>query len=346
MANNNDSSAGFSFDDDDEDLEAMFAAAAKGEVNADTESDSDIFFDDAGIVSNDNYTTQEPLHNSYQNEQPYHGSQQTQTEDQYATVGYQNESTSFTDETLGSQIDYEDSYEDETEVVTDRGYVEQYSQPETQYVEPETQFVEQEQYVEPEPYQQPQQHYVEPTYTPEPQQHVSQTQGHALTNQTPQHFNSKPAFRKESDFIAETRKVIRVLDVYRGLTDDEKNMAMQLVFESSDIDINNESELIVKVITADPMIYKTVANLENAAKERNRVSRVFYILRLPTNELHSLGSLVQSLSAQDIEYNQSDNIGFSESIEAEIDKIETSVINLIAATQTLLGAAEETPITE
>lgn len=156
--------------------------------------------------------------------------------------------------------------------------------------------------------------------------------------------NSKPGihFKRESDQIADADRVIRVLDAYRALTAIEKSVAAQFVLNSTDVDTSNEPEIVVKVINSDAMLGITMKNIREMASEKDRVERVFMVLRLPDDQLDSLGEIIQSVSDSKFETTlRSDRIGFAKEVEAAIDSLENDIVSYISATEGVLAAASD-----
>lgn len=149
-------------------------------------------------------------------------------------------------------------------------------------------------------------------------------------------------FKRESDQIADADRVIRVLDAYRALTAIEKSVAAQFVLNSTDVDTSNEPEIVVKVINSDAMLGITMKNIREMASEKNRVERVFMVLRLPDDQLDSLGEIIQSVSDSKFETTlRSDRIGFAKEVEAAIDSLENDIVSYISATEGVLAAASD-----
>ena len=149
-------------------------------------------------------------------------------------------------------------------------------------------------------------------------------------------------FKRESDQIADADRVIRVLDAYRALTASEKSVAAQFVLNSTDVDTSNEPEIVVKVINSDAMLGITMRNIREMASEKDRVERVFMVLRLPDDQLDSLGEIVQSVSDSKFETTlRSDRIGFAKEVEAAIDSLENDIVAYISATEGVLAAASD-----
>lgn len=156
--------------------------------------------------------------------------------------------------------------------------------------------------------------------------------------------STKPGihFKRESDQIADADRVIRVLDAYRALTASEKSVAAQFVLNSTDVDTSNEPEIVVKVINSDAMLGITMKNIREMASEKDRVERVFTVLRLPDDQLDSLGDIIQSVSDSKFETTlRSDRIGFAKEVEAAIDSLENDIVSYISATEGVLAAASD-----
>lgn len=156
--------------------------------------------------------------------------------------------------------------------------------------------------------------------------------------------STKPGihFKRESDQIADADRVIRVLDAYRALTASEKSVAAQFVLNSTDVDTSNEPEIVVKVINSDAMLGITMKNIREMASEKDRVERVFMVLRLPDDQLDSLGEIIQSVSDSKFETTlRSDRIGFAKEVEAAIDSLENDIVSYISATEGVLAAASD-----
>ena len=136
--------------------------------------------------------------------------------------------------------------------------------------------------------------------------------------------------------------MIRVLDAYRALTAIEKSVAAQFVLNSTDVDTSNEPEIVVKVINSDVMLGITMKNIREMASEKDRVERVFMVLRLPDDQLDSLGEIIQSVSDSKFETTlRSDRIGFAKEVEAAIDSLENDIVAYISATEGVLAAASD-----
>lgn len=158
------------------------------------------------------------------------------------------------------------------------------------------------------------------------------------SSKTVKGVTQRPIIRKESDLIEEASKIIRVLDVYRGFSADVKGVVTQFVYNDNEVDIDDEATLVVKVIGADSMLGRTMSNFRESASQKDRVERVFFILRLPEDELESLGSLTTTLTGVEFE-NVKDRIGFSKDVEAAIDTLDSKIVQYVQATEILLNSA-------
>lgn len=300
--------AGFNLDfEDDVDLDEMIALASRGEENEDGDDSVLRFDDDGNLIEDDNFSensVSEPAH------------EETYEEDTSGLVEETPEYEDVAENTVGSD----------------------YSEPEVE-----------------EPPALP-----TPSYSSEPDS-VSHTESRRerradLRRQTVSHAASpsekqvsndsqasgstssfKATIRKESDQIQEASNIIRTLDSFRSLNEQEKIVAMQLVLNEQEVDPRNEADFIVKVLNADAMMGKTMRNLREAASQRDRVQRAFMILRLPHNEIESLGDLVMMLSDHDLG-SPHDSITFAQNIENAIQDMDHAIVQYIAATESVLNA--------
>lgn len=298
---------GFDFDDDDEtDLDKLLDIAGRTS-DADDDDDSVLFFNDD--------KKEEPQPPVYETS---------------SRVQDDNESDD-------SSVEIEDDHDDVEEVV-----VETYPEPVDYTPEPDNSYQEV-QRQEPEPVEasqarereaEVQQPYVAPVSPPEPA-----VQEYSYNNYETSRPIRKVAIKSEAEEIRETRKIIKILDTYRNLQSDARNIVSQ--FLDND-DMDDESTLVVKVLRADPMFAKTMAALKDSASQDNRVERVFYILRLNTEVLHNLGKLVGTLTDEEEEIpGIGDSIEYSKNVEEAINGIDKKIIGYVSATQSVLAAAED-----
>lgn len=292
---------GFDFDEGDEtDLDKLLDIASQGAEEED-DDDSVLFFNKENKKED---SRQEP--------------QNTQQ-------GELKEDESSTNDSLS---DYSDDYESEVQSEEDHNRVEEIS-PDPVANEPEE--------ITPVNYEteyQPDPVAEEPKFEPEPTPAPAPPQQETYENKS---NIRRVTIKSEAEEVSEINKVIKVLDTYRKLNNDVRNVVSQFVDND---DMSDESTLVVKVLRADPMLSQTMAALRDSASQNDRVERVFYILRLETKLLYNLGTLVETLTEEDIE-NKEDKIGYSKNVEKAINDLDKKVIDYVSATQSVLSAAEE-----
>lgn len=141
--------------------------------------------------------------------------------------------------------------------------------------------------------------------------------------------------RSESDDIELAKKIINIIDVYRKLPNMQKNVVIQFI----DVDnVDDEPAIAIRAINVDSMLPRTMVALLEASDYKDRVQRVFYILKLEKDLLYGLGSLVSTISENEITADS--EIDYAQSLEEKIDKLDKNIIESVVATQTVLAAAE------
>lgn len=142
----------------------------------------------------------------------------------------------------------------------------------------------------------------------------------------------------ENDQISIAKKTIRIVDAYRALNDEVRMVASQFITSSDEI-ITDEATLVVKVLNADPML-GTVMKALREAKNLDPVERVFYVIDLRDDVLHSLGDLVKAFT--DVEFDTSaSKINYARNLVREIDQLESHAVNYVESTESILAAAGE-----
>lgn len=142
----------------------------------------------------------------------------------------------------------------------------------------------------------------------------------------------------EAEDIAHAQKVIRILDVYRGLN--SQNMVAQLIYNDNEVDHTDEARLVVQVLRADPILSEMMTALREAALEKDRVERVFYVLRLDTHILNYLGDFLTTIVGAEFD-NSNDQIGFAKEIETVINELDSKIVQIVADAQSVLSASQE-----
>lgn len=192
-------------------------------------------------------------------------------------------------------------------------------------------------YMEPEPEPEP---YVEPEPEPEPEPVVAPQRKRTEVEPPPAPSKSKARVRvpTEAEQVAETARMIRILDTYRRLNPEEKMVAIQFV-TNGDMDQAEDATVVVKVLNADPMLTPTMRALREAY-EAEPVERAFYAMSLETRLLHNLGGLVGVFSGEEYDEKQT-NLAYSRSVVAAIARLSDREINFVKATESVLAAAED-----
>lgn len=179
----------------------------------------------------------------------------------------------------------------------------------------------------------------EPTPEPEPVPAVVEPEPAAVPAPPvpPTPARARVHVPSEAEQVEDTARVIRILDVYRQLSNEEKAVALQFVTDGA-LSKAEDAVLVVKVLNADPMLAATMRALREAY-ECEAVERAFYAMALDTKTLHSLGSLVSVFSGQD--YDESlPNLAYSRAVVAAIAGLGEREISFVKATESVLAAAE------
>lgn len=142
----------------------------------------------------------------------------------------------------------------------------------------------------------------------------------------------------EADEISLAGKVIRIIDAYRKLNQEVRSVASQFITGGSEI-INDEATLAIKVINADPMLSVTMKALREA-KDLDPVERVFFVIDLEEDVLHSLGGLVGVFVGKTFD-DTLDKIKYSRVVVSEIGELDERAINYVESTESILAAADE-----
>lgn len=161
---------------------------------------------------------------------------------------------------------------------------------------------------------------------------------HSASVEYPQPTGRRISIPSESEEIALAGKVIRILDAYRKLSSEVQSVASQFITSGSEV-IEDEATLVVKVINADPMLSVTMRSLREA-KAHEAVERVFYVISLDDDVLHSLGGLTSVFNGTTLDPNQN-RISYARALVREIEKLEPRAVNYVESTESILAAADE-----
>lgn len=143
--------------------------------------------------------------------------------------------------------------------------------------------------------------------------------------------------RSEADELSIVSKAIRILEVYRPLTDEVKAVASQLITNGEEL--LNEAQFVVKVLNVDPDLNNTMRAFVEA-KSLDPVERAFYVIGLDQHSMHNLGALIDAFSGNTTDKSLS-NIFYAKSIVHEIDKLDSRAVSFVEATEAILSAARE-----
>jgi hypothetical protein len=142
----------------------------------------------------------------------------------------------------------------------------------------------------------------------------------------------------EADEIVTAGKVIRIIDAYRKLNAEVRSVALQFITGGTEV-IEDEATLVVKVINADPMLSVTMRSLREA-KALDPVERVFYVISLEDNVLHSLGGLVSVFNGTSLDETQN-RISYARALVREVEQLEARAVNYVESTESILAAVGE-----
>lgn len=174
-----------------------------------------------------------------------------------------------------------------------------------------------------------------PVYVPTP---VAPAVRHSAASEYSQPTSRRISIPSESEEIALAGKVIRILDAYRKLSSEVQSVASQFITSGSEV-IEDEATLVVKVINADPMLSVTMRSLREA-KALDPVERVFHVISLEDDVLHSLGGLVSVFNGTALDESLN-KINYARALVREIDKLEPRAVNYVESTESILAAADE-----
>lgn len=149
--------------------------------------------------------------------------------------------------------------------------------------------------------------------------------------------NSRIHIPSEAEEIQLASKTIRIIDAYRKLNSEVKTAASQFITNGTEI-IEDEATLVVKVLNVDPMLPITMRSLREA-KAKDPVERVFYVIDLSDDVLHSLGALVSVFSDVALDPRET-KINYARKLVQEIDKLEARAVNYVESTESILAAAD------
>lgn len=149
---------------------------------------------------------------------------------------------------------------------------------------------------------------------------------------------SAPAL-SETD-IARTGRIIKILDAYRDLDADMRFMVAQYIYNSSEVDAEDEAALVVQVLNADPTIKRTMVEFRKAVEQKERLDRVFFLLELPRDVRINLGSLVGTISGERLSGNGRGDNSYVRELEGRIHQLDASEIDYVIYAQGVMTAGD------
>ena len=353
---------GFDFDDDEEDIESMFKHASNAAETGEDDEDSHLkyIFDEQSndrssqSVEQETVEPEEVQEEIAQEDTDAWRVAEPEVASEYEEI--QHDVPTY-DDTVEEPVSEQSSYEDfenfevaenptqvyvDNTVYTQEPRVEEYPEPSAeaaaQRIYTTSGNVEKEETVS-----EPQRYGVDTrSSTNEPVQtryepSASTANAHASANPAPS-TGRRINLPSEREEIAHVNKVINILNVYRKLSN--KNAVAQLVYSQAEVDETDEASLVVKVLRAEPIQSETMTVLREAALQKDRVERVFYILRLERHLLEYLGVLLTTIVGAEFS-NTQDQISFAKEIEQVIESLESGIVQIVAEAQSVLSAAHE-----
>ena len=168
-----------------------------------------------------------------------------------------------------------------------------------------------------------------PGVSPQPQTQEPVSTGSRIANL---------AIPSEEDQLTMAEKIIRVVDVFRKLTSDEKTVVVQLLTNGQKQEAS-DAFVAVKALNAPRTLTDTMTALREAW-EADPVERPFYVMGLEKKNLHYLGDAVSMFTST--EYSkQVSTLEYSRTIVGGIQEITESHIEYVRAAEQLLLAAKE-----
>ena len=183
----------------------------------------------------------------------------------------------------------------------------------------------------------------EPELAPEPEPEPEPTPAPKPVKPNPapstQQNRGKIKVPTEKELVAEATRIINILDVYRSLSKEEKEVTVQFVTDG-ELSEASDPVVVVKVLTSNPTLGSTMRALREAW-ECEPVERAFYAMALSSEELHSLGNLVTVFTEEEYDPSLS-NLAYSRKVVAGIAKLQEREIGFVKATESVLAKAGDT----
>lgn len=135
------------------------------------------------------------------------------------------------------------------------------------------------------------------------------------------------------------QRIVATVDVYRGLTNEAKDLVAQLLSPNSEDFSQDEGTVAIRAIYAEPIQESTQKALIES-KNASPVDRVFYVLGLPKDVLRYLGELVQAYSGEELP-SDGNQLKFAKALVEAIENLDGEPIVYAEAMAKVLGAAQK-----
>lgn len=217
----------------------------------------------------------------------------------------------------------------EAPVVREEPTHERFTSPQYSY-EPVEDVVE-EPVLEPEPVvPEPEPYVPEPVYTPAPEP----VEFHEPVQE---YRNDDVPAVPVNDSIGHIASIIRVVDAYRSLPADKKEVASKFILGNRIA--QDEAEFVSAVLGVDPMLSLTMSTLTEASG-MEPVERAFFVIDLDEALMYSVGDLMPAFGKDSIEQNQPKS-QYARKLVRIIESLDPAAMEHVAATAKVLKAATD-----
>lgn len=234
---------------------------------------------------------------------------------------------------------YEETTVEPQAVEFEEPYVE-----EVVYEEPEPQQPVQQVYEQPVPFQQqPEPVYIqepepEPVYEPElvvKEQEEYQDEGYEEDGSFDANGSQAMNLKEGIDYnvsIETIDEIVKILDAYRSLEDDEREFAGR--FMGLDVD-TPESSVISAVLNADPLLFEVFPSLLEA-KEQDDTEMAFYVVSRRRDVLEGMSFVAAQYLENDPADSKNEKVSYAREIVHQIKQLDERALRLIRAANSLV----------
>lgn len=139
-----------------------------------------------------------------------------------------------------------------------------------------------------------------------------------------------PSINDNKDYIA---RVVKVLDTYRALNDDSKEITSVLLSSES------EHELIYAALNADDLLLETLAALSES-KTLEPVERAFHLLSLEKRVLTSVGELTMGFVDDENSLEGLSSLDYAKQLVFAIESLDREVVTCIEDAKAVIAAGK------